>query len=185
MKKKKRKKLTSNCCKKWKRIVSSLQARNFPSPPPNPVWNQIWQRARKPKGENGGKKNKINGIKVELNAGKGFEIEGARRVNLFFFFFFDPSVADPRWRINIFTISRSLTTLKSRATRRLIDTKRGEVPLTDSFPSVQGLNAEQRWIFHGFRSISPPLYSLSFSLSLSLARSTRTAVESSLLLNIQ
>lgn len=45
-------------------------------PPSNPVWNQIWQRARKPKGENGGKKNKINGIKVELNAGKGFEIGG-------------------------------------------------------------------------------------------------------------
>lgn len=73
---------------------------------------------------------------------RGERIRGDGNGNALTFFLIHP------WLIHgdglIFTISRSLTTLKSRATHRLIDTKRGEVPLTDSFPSVQGLKRGTR-----------------------------------------
>lgn len=161
-KKKKRRKKNS------RQTVAKSGSESFPvyklETPPNPVWNQIWQPARRAKGENGGKKNKTR-IKVELNAGKGFEMGGETRTRKLF-------LIHP-WLIRgdglIFTISRSLTTLKSRAAHRLIDTKRGEVPLTDSFPSVQGLNAEHDEYFTD-RSISPPLFSV---LSLFLSRGAR------------
>lgn len=68
--------------KNSRQTVAKSGSESFPvyklETPPNPVWNQIWQPARRAKGENGGKKNKTR-IKVELNAGKGFELGGETR----------------------------------------------------------------------------------------------------------